>query len=577
MSEHSSVRDGMRIDWDVPIEMDDGLVLRADVFRPVEDGRYPVILSYGPYAKGLHFEDGYPDQWRIMCEQHPDVPAGSTNAYQAWEVVDPEKWVPHGYACVRVDSRGAGRSPGFIQHFSPRETQDFHDCIEWAGEQAWSSGKVGLSGISYYAMNQWQVAATQPKYLAALCIWEGAADWYRDSTHHGGLLSTFWGNWYEHQVKTVQYGLGENGPRSRVTGELVCGDETLSEEELARNRADFGQELRDHPLLGDYFKARIPDWSKITAPLLSAGNWGGYGLHLRGNTDGYVRAASEQKWLELHGLEHWTHYYTDYGREIQKAFLDHFLKGEDNGWDRQPRVLLNVRHVDGRFERRDEEEWPIPRTRWTKLYLDPSAMSLSPEPVAAAGSLEYEALGRGVRFSTVLQEETEITGPAAAKLFAASSTEDADLFLILRVFDPAGAEITFQGALDPHTPIAHGWLRASHRALDPELSTPYRPFHPHDRRELLTPGEVYELDVEIWPTCLVVPAGYTLALDVQGKDFQYSDEVKQVGWFTMTGVGPFKHDDPGDRPADVFGGRVTLHAGGGRDAYVLLPVIPPLP
>ena len=574
MSEMSETRDGMRIDWDVPIEMDDGLVLRADVFQPLEEGRYPVILSYGPYAKGLHFEDGYPDQWRIMCREHPDVPAGSTNKYQAWEVVDPEKWVPHGYACVRVDSRGAGRSPGYIQHFSPRETEDFYECIEWAGAQPWSNGKVGLSGISYYAMNQWQVASLQPPHLAAMCAWEGAADWYRDSTHHGGLLSTFWGNWYEHQVKTVQYGLGEHGPRSRVTGELVCGDETLSDEELTRNRADFGQELRDHPLIDDYYRERIPDWSKITAPLLSAGNWGGYGLHLRGNTDGYVRSASEQKWLEMHGLEHWTHYYTDYGREIQLRFFDHFLKGEDNGWDREPRALLSIRHVDGTFTMRKEDAWPIPRTQWTKLHLSPADRSLSREPVAAEGSVEYDALGEGVTFSTVLQEETEITGPAAARLWASSTTADADLFLVVRVFDPDGNEITFQGALDPHTPIAHGWLRASQRKLDPSLSTEYRPYHTHDERQSLTPGEVYELDVEIWPTCLVIPAGYTLALTVQGKDYRYSDEVRQVGWFTMTGVGPFKHDDPGDRPEAIYGGRVTLHGGGGRSSYLLLPVIP---
>jgi uncharacterized protein len=570
----SEVRDGMRIDWDVPIEMDDGLVLRADVFQPLEEGRYPVILSYGPYAKGLHFEDGYPDQWRIMCREHPDVPAGSTNKYQAWEVVDPEKWVPHGYACVRVDSRGAGRSPGYIQHFSPRETEDFYECIEWAGAQPWSNGKVGLSGISYYAMNQWQVASLQPPHLAAMCAWEGAADWYRDSTHHGGLLSTFWGNWYEHQVKTVQYGLGERGPRSRVTGELVCGDETLSDEELTRNRADFGQELRDHPLIDDYYCERIPDWSKITAPLLSAGNWGGYGLHLRGNTDGYARSASEQKWLEMHGLEHWTHYYTDYGREIQLRFFDHFLKGEDNGWDREPRALLSIRHVDGTFTMRKEDAWPIPRTQWTKLHLSPADRSLSREPVAAEGSVEYDALGEGITFTTVLQEETEITGPAAARLWASSTTADADLFLVVRVFDPDGNEITFQGALDPHTAIAHGWLRASQRKLDPSLSTKYRPYHTHDERQSLTPGEVYELDVEIWPTCLVIPAGYTLALTVQGKDYCYSDEVRQVGWFTMTGVGPFKHDDPGDRPEALYGGRVTLHGGGRRSAYLLLPVIP---
>jgi predicted acyl esterase len=166
----SEVRDGMRIDWDVPIEMDDGLVLRADVFRPVKEGRYPVILSYGPYAKGLAFQDGYPSAWQRMAEKHPDVTAGSSNLYQSWEVVDPEKWVPHDYACVRVDSRGAGCSPGVIDHFSPRETKDFYDCIEWAGVQPWSNGKVGLNGISYYAENQWQTAALQPKHLAAICL-----------------------------------------------------------------------------------------------------------------------------------------------------------------------------------------------------------------------------------------------------------------------------------------------------------------------------------------------------------------------------------------------------------------------
>src|SRR5688572_27609183 len=121
---YGEIRDGMQIDWDVPIAMDDGLVLRADVFRPVGEVRSPVLLSYGPYAKGLHFEDGYPSAWARMLAEHPDVAAGSSNRHQSWEVVDPEKWVPDGYACVRVDSRGAGRSPGRIDPFSPRETRD---------------------------------------------------------------------------------------------------------------------------------------------------------------------------------------------------------------------------------------------------------------------------------------------------------------------------------------------------------------------------------------------------------------------------------------------------------------------
>src|SRR5213596_332270 len=269
-SPKSELRDGMRIDWDVAIEMDDGLVLRADVYRPEREGRYPVILSYGPYAKGLAFQDGYPSAWQRMVAEHPDVAYGSTNKYQNWEVVDPEKWVPDGYACVRVDSRGAGRSPGYIDHFSPRETKDFYLCIEWAGVQPWASGKVGLNGISYYGINQWHVASLAPPHLAAMCIWEGAADWYRDMTHHGGILSTFWANWYDMQVKTVQYGLGERGPRSRVTGELVCGDETLADRELQRNRCDFGDDILAHPLDDDYHKGRSPAWDRISVPFLSA-------------------------------------------------------------------------------------------------------------------------------------------------------------------------------------------------------------------------------------------------------------------------------------------------------------------
>ena len=232
MPEKSEIRDGMRIDLDIPITMDDGLILRADLFRPVAEDRYPVILTYGPYAKGLSFQDGYPSAWKLLSTQHPDAIAGSSNKYQCWELVDPEKWVPDGYACLRVDSRGAGRSPGYLDPWCPRETRDFYLCIEWAGGQPWSNGKVGLNGISYYAINAWHVAALQPPHLAAFCAWEGAADFYRDITHQGGILSTFMANWYDMQVKTVQHGAGERGGRSRLTGELACGPETLSDAAL---------------------------------------------------------------------------------------------------------------------------------------------------------------------------------------------------------------------------------------------------------------------------------------------------------------------------------------------------------
>jgi predicted acyl esterase len=575
--QRSEIRDGMRIDWDVPIAMDDGLVLRADIFRPIAEGRCPVILSYGPYAKGLAFQDGYPSAWQRMAEKHPDVTAGSSNLYQSWEVVDPEKWVPHQYACVRVDSRGAGCSPGFIDHFSPRETKDFYDCIEWAGVQPWSSGKVGLNGISYYGINQWQVASREPPHLAAMCIWEGAADWYRDMTHHGGILCTFWENWYDMQVKTVQYGSGERGKRSRVHGELVCGPEFLPDQALAKNRSNFGGDILAHPLDDDYHRARSPIWPKVKVPFLSAANWGGQPLHPRGNFEGFVRAGSKQKWLEVHGIEHWTHFYTDYGRNLQLRFFDYFLHDKKNRWDKEPPVRLQVRHVD-RFVERTENEWPLKRTKWTRFYLVSAGGALAAKPPKKKSVLKFEAMGDGVTFITPpLARETEIAGPSAVKLFVSSSTSDADIFAVLRVFSPDLREVVFQGAIDPHTPVGQGWLRASHRQLDKKLSKPYRPYHTHTKKQPLKPGEVVALDIEIWPTSIVVPVGHRIALTIRGRDYVYpGGSGGRLSNFKneLTGCGPFLHDDVRDRTPQIFGGVTGLHFGGAARPYLLLPIIP---
>jgi uncharacterized protein len=565
------------IERDVPVPASDGLVLRADVFRPPGDRRYPVILSYGPYAKGLAFQDGYADQWRLMTSEHPDVAAGSSNVHQNWEVADPEKWVPDGYACVRVDSRGAGRSPGRLDPYSPRETQDLYECIEWAAVQPWSTGKVGLNGISYYAMNQWHVARLHPPHLAAMCVWEGAADFYRDGTHHGGILSSFWLNWYDKQVTVVQHGRGERGPRSAVTGEPVAGPETLADAELAAARAPFGEDIRAHPLADKFHRARSADWGQITVPFLTAANWGGQGLHTRGNFEGFTQAASSQKWLEVHGLEHWTHFYTDYGVDLQKRFFACFLHGDDSGWRDQPPVQLQVRTLDG-FRPRAEQEWPLARTDWQRLYPRPSSGELASEPGGAHEQVSYQADGEGITFTAApVTAETEITGPVAARLFVSSTVTDADLFCVLRVFAPDGQEVTFPGAIDPHTPVGQGWLRLSHRKLDPVLTRPYRPYHSHDEIQPVTPGEICQADVEIWPTSVVLPAGYRLALTVRGRDYEvrYPD-APRLGSFKneMTGCGPFLHNDPVDRPPELATSRQTLWHGPGRESYLLLPVIP---
>lgn len=597
MSQHKTeTRDNMHIDWDAPIEADDGVILRADVFRPLGDGKYPVILSYGPYAKGLEFKEGYKANWARLIEAAPNVLEGSSNKYQNWELVDPEKWVPEGYAIVRVDSRGAGRSPGFLDCWSAREAKDLYDCIEWAGTRDWSDGKVGVNGISYYAMNQWNAGALRPPHLAALCIWEGSSDYYRELCRHGGILCDFLGNWYDRQVLSVQHGVGDRGARSAVTGETIAGPETLSPEELQKKRADLGREALERRLIDDYYRARTAEFAKIEAPLLSAGNWGGMGLHPRGNFEGYLRAGSKQKWLEVHGHTHFTHFYSSYGEALQKRFFGHFLKGENTGWDKQPKVALNIRSPGEKFALRAENEWPLARTQWTKYYLDAEGRVLSPDrpdiattskAFALSGAqapeskgeqtITYSTTGDGVTFMTApMREELEITGPVAVKLWVSSDTTDADLFVVLRLYDPEGKEVTFIGSNDPRTPVGLGWLRASHRKLDLKESKPYRPVHTHDEEWPLKPGEPVELDIEVWPTSIVAPPGYRLALTVRGKDYEYdgTDAGIANAAYPMKGVGPFTHTHPKDRPSQTFGGKNTLHFGAGKQPYVLLPVIP---
>jgi len=268
----TEVRDGMRITWHQPLEMDDGVVLRADVYRPIADGRYPVILTYGVYAKGLAFQDGYPLQWEKMVADHPEILEGSTNKYQNWETTDPERWVPHGYAIVRVDSRGAGWSPGFMDPSGPREIDDLHQCIEWAGTQPWSNGKVGMLGISYYASNQWRVAGKRPPHLAAIIPWEGQNDRYRDSGYHGGILSEFQQRWARHQVDNIQFGVGERAKKNPNTGESVAGPITLTPDELRKNRVDVFDELKRHPLDDEWHRERSADLSLVATPLLTCAN-----------------------------------------------------------------------------------------------------------------------------------------------------------------------------------------------------------------------------------------------------------------------------------------------------------------
>ncbi len=584
---------GITYEKNVRVDTRDGSHMMVNVFRPEADGKYPALLAVSPYGKDLHTKDGYPEIWEEMQEHLPRFADDSTLSFHTWETNDPEIWVPWGYACVRVDVPGAAKSPGKLDPYSPIEAAATYDAIEWAAAQPWCNGKVALMGISYLAIIQWRVAAEQPPHLTCICPWEGEFDYYREWARHGGILSnTFSVLWWPSQVLALQHGHADGPHHDLDDGAPMTGPDALSAEALAANRVDLIQEFRDRELDSPWYRERSGDYDKITVPILSAANWGGQGLHGRGNFEGFTQSASKEKWLRVHGGNHRDAFYLPDGEALQKQFFDHYLKGDDNGWTDRAPVMLKVRQIDDTFVERDEQEWPLARTQWTKRFLNLEAETLDDAAPARESQRSYEGMGQGLSLRTAaFAEETEITGPLAAKLWVSSSTEDMDVFVTLRVLAPDGTEATFAASVEPQAPMAQGWLRASHRKLDTARSTEWRPWHTHDTIEKLTPGDVYELDVEIWPTCLVVPQGYTLELLIEGKDFArsaaeqdptYAQLVQRMSaaaggadWSDLfRGSGLFLHNDPQDRPPEVFNGSNTIHAGGERASYLLLPIIP---
>jgi len=583
----AEIREGVLFEKNVSIPTDDGAFMMSNVFRPDTDGRYPVLLSMSIYGKDIHTRDFNSEVWEETISPVPGLCERSSCEYHSWETPDPEVWVQDGYVVIRVDARGSGKSPGKLDPFSPREVRDLYDAIEWAGVQSWSNGKVGLAGISYYAMNQWNAAALRPPHLAAIAPWEGARDAYRDVLRHGGILSNvFPTQWAKRQLYPIQHGNAGSHFRDMDDGGPVGGPATLSEEELERNRVDMLGEALKRPLDGPYYRERTAHLEDVAVPLLSGANWGGFGLHPRGNFNGFREAGSAQKWLEVHTGDHNAPFYAQPGIGLLKQFYDRFLKGVDNGWDERPPVLLDIRHADGTITRREENEWPLARTEWRKLYLDAGSDTLAEGAPTETARASYRAMKESVLFTTPpLPEKIELTGPMAAKLYVSSSTEDMDIFATVQALAPDGSEVTFAGASEPAAPIAQGWLRVSHRKLDPSMSRPWRPYHTHDEEQKLVPEQVYEVDVEIWPGQVVLPQGYAIALRLEGEDFTrprpgirgwvqdlIMDDILHLN--VKAGSGFFLHNHPEDRPEEVYGGDNTIHTGGKHPSYLLIPVIP---
>jgi putative CocE/NonD family hydrolase len=589
-----TMRYEMQLDKDVAVPMRDGASLRANVFRPVvpadapagSSTRFPVIMTLGPYGKDVHLSQFMPEAWEALQRRHPEILAASSCRHLVFETPDPECWAPHGYVVVKVDSRGAGKSPGRLDVNSPAEFRDFFDAIEWAATQPWSNGKVGLLGISYYAAGQWSIAAQRPPSLAAIIPWQGTFDFYRDRTRQGGILASgFLQRWWNRSVLRNQHGNVDTPLTDLLTGERNTGPAALSPAELAANRADYIGDLRAHPLEDDWYRSRTPDLSRIEVPALVVANWGGLGLHLRGTLQGWRDIASRDKWLKVQPGSYFLTFLHPDSVALQRRFFDRYLKGIDNGWEAEPRVEVQVRSMDdGVAQVVRDTDWPLPRTEWRRWYLDASAAARFDDAghaadegrgglatqVPAAALTDCEPASRGLSFSTgPLSEALTLAGPIRARLWVASASSDTDLFLTVRAFDAQGREATFFSATEPKSPVSQGWLRVSHRRLDPVRSTEAQPWQAHDRVEPLVPGEVVAVDVEVWPGSIALPAGGRLDLIVAGRDFERPEEPGP-----FKGSGFFYHDDPLDRPPEIFGARFTVHTGGERASFLQLPVLP---
>ncbi|KAL4881891.1 Alpha/Beta hydrolase protein [Aspergillus karnatakaensis] len=550
----------------VSIQLIDGLV-RCNVYRPKSAGPFPVLVSYGPYGKDVPYDVFSPRSW-------VDMNPSQKSKHSAFETPDPRYWTENGYVVVRADEIGTGQSPGVLDTKSKTTADAFFQIIEWAAVQPWSTGKVGLLGISYFAGTQWRVAARRPKGLACIVPYEGMADYYRDRCRPGGILALeFLRKWFEHNIASNQY--GPPGKAAESWGsDTIDGD--LSEDELRQNRRDQAVDNAAHQFRDkEYYASRDYNLELINVPLLSVGNWGSICCHLRGNIQGFVLAQSTHKFLRMIVGRHDAPFYTDEELEVQKSFLSAFLKDDDyDGWTKgnKPPVDLilrkgNIGHANPDapklFKRRSENEWPIARTQYTKYFLTPDKRLATEGPALGAkphSIVSFPALGTHHLHTGHIVAHLNVS---VTPHIAGPVPKDIDLFLTLRHFGADGEQIFYTGLMGDPAPLCKGWLRVSLRKINKE--------HPHHRDYLphrdyfagdvlpVIPGEVYPVYIEIWPTNVVVQPGERIVLEVGSGDSQ--------------GCGFFTHESE-ERTYDRLGGDNHIHLSERYENWLSLPLIP---
>ena len=519
--------EAVRFDRDIPVVVRDGTELRANVFRPEVDGQYPVLLCAATYGKdkmpaasrsGLR----KPFQYRMASN---DAPL-SFSAWTALEAPDPAFWVPRGYVLVNLDLRGWGTSDGSPEPFGPTEGDDIHDAIEWAAAQPWSNGRVGMSGVSYLAISQWAAAATRPPHLAAINPWEGFTDAYRDFAYPGGIRENgfirVWSAW--------QRAMRPRSPSFR---------------------ANQGR----HPLRDTWWSDRSPQIEDIDVPALVCASFSDHNLHSRGSFEGFRRLGSPQKWLYTHRAPKWSTYYSAAALTVQAAFFDHFLRGDDTSITQTPPVRIEVRNSRQHIAAIHEDtQWPPTQVEPLVLHLDGRSAQLT---TTAPGSACAEAVRRPVQFRWRFDRPMDVVGPMRLRLPVSTSGDDLTLFVGVRKYSQ-GREVTFEGSYGfTEDIVTRGWLRASHRAVDPTREMTWEAVHPFTTPQPLEPGQPVDLDLTLLPSATRFAAGDELVLEL--RDHYFFPAPPLLGQFPAV-------------YARSHGRTWHLHTGGLHSASLTIPV-----
>ncbi|KAF2485561.1 acyl esterase [Neohortaea acidophila] len=480
------------VDWDVPIKVRDGTTLRVNVFRPSSGKLVPVVMSAHPYAKDkiplkTKTGRGLSPQYRLLSQPRPF----HISQYTGWEAPDPAFWVPRGYAVVNADLRGGGTSEGVADLFSDEEAQDYFELIEWAGTQSWSSGKVGLDGVSYLAISQYKVAALRPPHLAAICPWEGFSDLYRDFARPGGIREDGF---------SILWSMGTSRG-ARVARPLLRS------------------QMIDRPLRDEWYQSITPDLERIQVPLLVCGSFSDHLLHSRGSFEVFRRAGSAQKRLYTHRDGKWCAYYSEEACQERLRFFDHHLKGVENGWAEELPVRLAIMDIGAKPAAVTRESaWPPQDLTWRKLWLDAQSSTMRDEPSLDHGSVNFRSQFGSVAFNWTVPIDLDIIGPMSLSLSVqVDGATDINLFVdVAKVRN--GVKTTFEGSYGfGGDMVSKGWQRAAHRELDLILSTPEQPVHRHERDELLSPGEIVPVMIALRPHATRFRKGDELRVEVQGR------------------------------------------------------------